>query len=207
MHGGETVSCSSSGTKSAAPGSDETPQKPEFTQVTSSMFVDRSAVPNSAAMEFTAPSISSYPPGSNDPVDPPECGPLYWGPRPTQAGSVTWSTTRSPGTSTNFKVFHLFLLVPAERPDFRSLLGKCGTFKYQGVTFTVSPLPLQGLPSWSTAYRFTVGGVDNAGIIGPYRGLYVSALFNQKSGGDLSPNDTNALVKLFNDQVAKLEAI
>jgi hypothetical protein len=28
--------------------------------VTSSMFVDRSAVPNSAAMEFTAPSIRSY---------------------------------------------------------------------------------------------------------------------------------------------------
>ena len=55
-----TVSCSSAGNKSAAPGSNETPKKPEFTQVTSSMFVDRSAVPNSAAMEFTAPSIRSY---------------------------------------------------------------------------------------------------------------------------------------------------
>jgi len=152
-------------------------------------------------MEFTAPSIKSHPPGSNDPVDPPECGPLYWGPRPTQDGSVSWSTNNEG------KVFHLFLVVPAERPDFRSLLGKCGTFKYQGVTFTLSPLPLPGLPSWSTAYRFTVGGVDNAGIVGPYRGLYVSVIFTQQSGGDLSPNDTNALVKLFNDQVAKLEAI
>jgi len=52
-----------------------------------------------------------------------------------------------------------------------------------------------------------VGGVDGAGIVGFCRGLFVSVVFNQKPGGDLSPNDTNALVKLFNDQVAKLEAI
>jgi hypothetical protein len=97
--------------------------------------------------------------------------------------------------------------VPAERPDFRSLLGKCGTIEYQGDTFTVSPLPLPGLPSWSTPYRFTVEGVDNAGIVGFCRGLYVAVLVTQQSGGDLPPNDTNALVKLFNDQVAKLEAI
>jgi hypothetical protein len=31
--------------------------------------------------------------------------------------------------------------------------------------------------------------------------------FTQRLGGDLSPIDTNALVKLFNDQVAKLEAM
>jgi hypothetical protein len=35
----------------------------------------------------------------------------------------------------------------------------------------------------------------------------VSVVFTQLPGGDISPNDTNALVKLFNDQVAKLEAI
>ena len=67
-----TVSCSSA----------ETPQKSEFTQVTSSMFVDRSAVPNSAAMEFTAPSISSDTQGPTDPVDPPECAAIF-GDRPT----------------------------------------------------------------------------------------------------------------------------
>ena len=182
--------------------------------MTVSMLVDRSAVPNSAAMEFTAPSISSYLPGSNDPVDPPECAPIFWGPHPTQAGSVTWSTTKSPGTSTNLKVFNLWLVVPAERPDFRSLLGKCGTIEYQGFTTTESPLPLPGLPSWALATRTTAHGADGAGaeaagaaIIGLYRGLYVSVAFTQKPGGDISPNDTNALVTLFNDQVAKLQAI
>jgi len=71
----------------------------------------------------------------------------------------------------------------------------------------LSPLALPGLPSWSTAYRATVGGGHGAGIVGFCRGLFVSVVFTQQSGGDLSPNDTNALVKLFNDQVAKLDAI
>jgi hypothetical protein len=196
-----TVSCSSAVDGSGAPASTATPQKPEFTQVTSSMFVDRSAVPNSAAMEFTAPSISSYPPGSNDPVDPPECAPLFWGPAATQAGSVAWSTMRSAGTSTNNdgKYFNLFLIVPTERPELGNLLGKCGTIEFGGVTTTVSPSPLPGLPSSANATRITGQGADGACIIGLCRGLYVSVAFTQKPGGDISQNDTNALVKLFND--------
>jgi hypothetical protein len=205
------VACSSAANKSAAPGSEPSPKpKPELTQVTASMFVDRSAVPNSAAMEFTAPDISDIQ-GSNDPVDPPECAPLLWGPETTQAGSVTWSTMRSAGTSTNNdgKFFNLFLAVPAQRPDLRSLLGKCGTIEYQGAATSVTLLHLPGLPSSATATRITAQGADaaGAGIIDLCRGLYVSVVFTQKPGGDISPKDTNALVKLFNDQVAKLEAI
>jgi hypothetical protein len=144
-----------------------------------------------------------------DPVDPPECEPIFWGPRHTQAGSVSWSSTKPAGASTNSerRFFHLFLAVPAERPDLRSLLGRCGTVGYQGVTGTVSALPLPGLPSWAVATRVNVPGADGAGIIGLCRGLYVSVSFTQQPVGDLSPNDADALVKLFNDQVAKLEAI
>jgi hypothetical protein len=203
------ASCSSAVDKPVAPESTQAPQKPELTQVTSSMFVDRSAVPNNAATEFSAPDISSDMQGPSDPVDPPECGPIFWGPTPTQAGSISWSTLRSTGASTNNdgRYFHLFLVVPAERPDLRSLLGKCGTVKAQGATTRVSALSLPGLPSWALATRIIAPGADGAGIIGLCRGLYVSVAFTQKPGGDLSPNDTDALVKLFNDQVAKLEAI
>ena len=70
----------------------------------------------------------------------------------------------------------------------------------------VSPLALPGLPSSAIATRITLKA-DGADIIGLCRGLYVSVAFTQQPGGDLSPNDTNALVKLFNDQVAKIEAI
>jgi hypothetical protein len=202
------VSCSSPANKPAAPESSAPPPKPDLTQVTASMFVDRSAVPNSAAMEFTAPDIWSEPeqPG---PIDPPECQPIFSGPRSTQAGSITWTSTKPAGASTNSEVrfFNLTLLVPAERPDLRSLVGKCGAVEYQGITTRSSALPMPGLPSWAVATRIIAQGADGAGIIGLCRGLYVSVSFTQKPGGDLSPNDTDALVKLFNNQVAELEAI
>ena len=203
-----TVSCTSPANE-PAPETSEPPPKPDLTQVTTSMFVDRSAVPNSSAMEFTAPDISSEMQEQADPVEPPGCEPLFWGPRPTQAGRVSWSSTKSAGASTNSegRFFHMFLIVPAERPDLRSLLGKCGTVEYQGITTRVSALPMPGLPSWAVATRIFAHGTDGAGIIGLCRGLYVSVAFTQQPVGDLSPNDTDALVKLFNDQVAKLEAI
>jgi len=206
------VSCSSGASKSTPPVGNETPQKPEFTQVTTAMFVDQSAFPNSSAMEFTAPTISNDAQGTTDPVDPPECGPIYWGPPFSQIGFVNWSTMRSDGESTNNegREIKLFLALAAERPDLRALLGKCGTVRYQGVTsITVAPLPLPGLPSWADSSRITTPGVAGAaaGIVGLYRGLFVSLTFTQLPGGDISPNDTDALVKLFNDQVTKLEAM
>ena len=140
------VSCSSGVNESAAPEGSELPRRPELTQVTSSMYVDRSAVPNSAAMEFAAPDISRDIEGTSDPVDPPECAPIYWGPAPTEAGSVSWSSTTSPGTSTKLKLFNLFLAVSAERPEFTTLLGKCRTIEYQGLTPRSSPFPCLGCP-------------------------------------------------------------
>jgi hypothetical protein len=203
------VSCSSVATKSAGPSSSETPQKPDFTQVTTAMFVDRSAFPNSSAMEFKAPTISNDPQGTTDPVDPPECGPIYWGPPFSQQGFVEWSSMRSDGKSTNKegRDIRLALALAAERPDLRALLGKCGTIRYQGVTYTVTPLHLPGLPSWADSSRINTPGVTAAGISGFYRGLLVAVFFTQLPGGDISPNDTDALVNLFNDQVTKLAAI
>ena len=173
------------------------------------MFVDRSAVPNTAATQFSAPDITSDVQETLDPVDPPECGPIFWGPKATQAGSISWSTLRSTGASTNNdgRYFQLFLYVPAERPDLKSLLGRCGTIKYKGTTSRASVLSLPGLPSWALATRVAAPGADGAGIIGLCRGIYVSVAFTEKPSGELSPTDTDALVNLFNGQVAKLEAI
>ena len=124
-------------------------------------------------------------------------------------GSVSWSTTSTPDTSSidELRVFHLFLSVPVERPDFVSTLGSCKTVTYQGVATKASLLRLPGVPNWATATRIVSQGADGAGIIGLCRGLYVSVAFTQKPGGDLAPDDTTALVKFFNDQATKLEAI
>jgi hypothetical protein len=75
------------------------------------------------------------------------------------------------------------------------------------MTTTISALPMLGVPSWALATRVVAHGADGAGILGLCRGLYISVSFTQQPVGDLSPNDTDALVKLFNNQVAKLEAI
>ena len=204
-----TVSCSSAVSKSPASGDAQTSQKPELTQVNSSMFVDQSAVSTNPAVHFAPPSISSDRQGPNPPVDPPECGPIIWGPVTPQVGFVKWSTTKpaAPPVNAVSNDFSLYLGVPAERPDLKSLSSKCDTVRFHGVTTTYSSLAAPELPSWAVASRVTVSGASGAGIIGFCRGLYISASFLQKPGGDISRTDTDTLVRLFNAQVAKLEAI
>jgi hypothetical protein len=199
------VACSS--TIAPPQASESKPQKPELTEVTTSMLVDRSAIPGSAAMEFTPPSITTDIDVPVDGIDPAECGPLFRGPISKQLGSASWSTSGSPETATEVELFSLSVLVPSERPDLRSLLPKCEIVRYQGVVGNTSPLSLPGAPNWALGTRVSTQGADGAGLIGLVRGLYVSVVFTQKPNGDISPDDTEALVKLFNDQVAKLEAV
>lgn len=207
-----TVSCSSAKDESSSSsGESPTPTsaaeaqpKADFTNVTPEMFVGRTAVPNGLALAFTPPEISTDVP-PNDPVTPPECGPIFFGPTPTQYGSIGWQTPPSDtGTGSGYK---LFLIVPAERPDIKSLVGKCSTIEHQGSTVNVAALPLQGVPDWATATRTTTDGADGATIIGLFRGLYISVTFSQTPAGDLAVGDSDGLVRLFYEQVKKLEAM
>lgn len=203
------VSCSSGTDESTSSSGNGPPQKSDFTQVTTEMFVDRSALPNSSAMAFGAPTISKDPQGTTDPVDPPECGPIFWGPPFSQRGSVSWSTLTTDDTSPKKegKDVRLFLALAAARPDLKALVGKCGTVRYQGTTETIAPLPLPGLPSWADATRISVAGATGVGVLGLYRGLYISLTFTQLPAGDISPDDTHAVVQLFNAEVTKLETM
>lgn len=203
-----TVSCSSAaddssaGQESAAPASAESP-KPDFTQVKGPMFVERTGLLNGLGMVFTPPDIKTDVGAPNGPVVPPECGPIFWGPTPTQFGSESWSTM----TPTKNSGFKLILTVPAERTDFAALVGKCGTIEHQGASVTVTPLSLPGVPQWATAMRTAAEGADGAQIIGLYRGLYISVVFNQTPAGDLAADDSDALARLFYEQVRKLESL
>ena len=68
-------------------------------------------------------------------------------------------------------------------------------------------MTLPGLPEWADATRITVGDATGVGVLGLYRGLYISLTFFQLPSGDISADDKRALVQLFNDQVGKLEAM
>jgi hypothetical protein len=120
---------------------------------------------------------------------------------------VSWSAPKSPDAPTAASEFKLVLTVPAERTDFASLVGKCSSIEYQGSTVTIAPLALQGVPTWATATRTSTKGADGAGIIGLHRGLYVSVAFNKTPAGELSPDETNALARLFYEQVTKLDTM
>src|SRR5262249_45937068 len=93
-----TVACSSGAHQSAT--QSETPNKPDLTQVTSSMFVERSAVPASPPMQFVGPNIR-VDTGGNPPVYPSECGPIFNGPAGTQSGEVKWMTATATGGALN----------------------------------------------------------------------------------------------------------
>ena len=90
------------------------------------------------------------------------------------------------------------------------MLGKCGTIHTGELTTTASP-PLQhpGLPDSAVAWRWNSQGPyasKGVQIVGLSRGLYVEVSTFKMNGDEISPADIDMLVKLFNEQVSKLEA-
>ncbi|WP_319436696.1 hypothetical protein [Mycobacterium sp. RTGN5] len=216
-----TVSCSSSANHSAAQGSESPPQRTDFTQVTESMFVDASAIPDGPALNFSGAALNSD--GHNpydDPVDPPECAPIFSGPAHGQKGAALWSKWPTDGSDLPVETVTVLIAVPTGQPDLRGLrdlLGKCKTSHLGGLTSTASP-PLQhpGLPESAVAWSYDATGVapiiggevhfTGLEIFGLSRGLYVEVSTTHTNGVKVSPADTDTLVNLFNDQVRKLEA-
>ncbi|MGO4443805.1 hypothetical protein AB4Z42_10675 [Mycobacterium sp. 2YAF39] len=214
-----SVACSSPTNQSAQPaaqGSESPPQRPDFTQVTESMFVDASAIPDASAWDFTGAVLNSdgnYP--NDDQIDPPKCAPLFSGLPHGQKGAAGWSMWPTDGSDADMpeQNFTVLLAVPTGQPDLqglRDLLGKCGTFHAGELTSTVSP-PLQhpGLPDSAVAWRQNSKGPygsKGAEIVGLSRGLYVEVYTWRTDGDEASPADIDILVNLFNEQVTKLQA-
>jgi len=204
-----TISCSS-------PGSESPPPRPDLTQVTESMFVGASAIPDSSAWDFTGAVLNpdgNYP--YTDQADPPECTPLASGLPHGLKGAADWTMwpTDDPDANMPKQTFTVLIAVPMETPDLqglRDLLRKCGTFHADELTSTVSP-PLQhpGLPDSAVAWRQVSKGPfgsNGTEIVGLSRGLYVEVYTWRTDGADTSPADMDILVNLFNEQVSKLEA-
>jgi hypothetical protein len=90
--------------------------------------------------------------------------------------------------------------VTSDPPDVNTLLNNCGTVSGSGliaplVTWNIEPLSLAGVPSWAGAVAMN----GDATVFGTYRGVFIKS----SSGLDRE----NDAVKIFNDQVAKLEAV
>jgi hypothetical protein len=216
-----SVACSSPADQSGAQGGESPPPRPDFTQVTESMFVGESAIPDGAAKNFSGAVLNADGHNPNDDgVDPPECAPIASGPAHGQGGAAQWTKWPTDGSDMPVETVKVLISVPTGRPDLqalRTLLGKCKTLQAAGLSWTASP-PLQhpGLPESAVAWRYEQTGVSpvigeevhitGLAIFGLSRGLYVRVSTDHTNGEEISPADIDMLVKLFNDQVAKLQA-
>ncbi|HZQ31632.1 MAG TPA: hypothetical protein VFB19_07840 [Mycobacterium sp.] len=173
--------------------------KPDITQLTDQMLVGRSSFPDMAGAQWQS--------GIRNPDDmpelrtrPDECSALSGPLHPTQMASA--SLTAESGTS-----MHINISLTSERPDLKQVVKDCGTVKLVGipVTITTKPRDLSGVPDWATAVEIRSGSVSSVAVLGFVRGVHVRAAY-LANGTALKSDQLTDLVKLFNDEVAKLQA-
>lgn len=176
-------------------------RKADIKQLTSSMLVDRSSFPEMKDARFLGPKMAGNSPQSVSPIDPPECSALVL---QTMSQSVTGGLTDGKTI-----MFNATIALLTERSDFKSVVSKCGTFKVGAVTSTVTQRSLPGLPEWATAILLTTSAlpdITELEVMGYYRGVLIQSGCRKKGAGDPSEQDIASLVKIFKDQVARLEA-
>jgi hypothetical protein len=193
-----TVACSSGARHSGAS------QKSDIKQLTDSMFVDPSSFPVVDGAQWFSPKSIDNSTRATIVIDPSECSPLLLGPTASQQ-KFEGLTKRS------MRSFSVTLAVPTERPDYKALVGRCGTVTShqaeggRGITRHFKLRELGGLPDWATVVQDDADTRPAVTIVGVYRGILISASYSEQVSEDPSPTNEAALVKIFNAQVDKLE--
>ena len=210
-------------------GGEEKPsRKPDITNLTSEMLVDRSAFPDSTGGKWISGVNSAGEAPSEMPnlsVDPPECAEFYSSPKTaSQTATATLAKLRPGG----LRSMRVRLALTPDHPNLKAILDKCQSFKQtfesggRSVTTDIqlSPLNADGVPPWAVAAVVTSSSkttirlpisITAATISGYYRGVLVIVSSNNvglRRETDAAEDAANAdeLVKLFNTQIEKLEA-
>lgn len=204
-------------------------RKRDIASLTSEMLLDRSSFPeasegktkwvsgvnNSTSREPEVPGVS---------FDPPECGSIFGTKGATQTGAATLTRRQADGVGS----LRVGLTITPERRDLQGYLAKCGsytqTIEVAGHPLTtelqLKPLDMPAdVPPWAigavmssaTKHRVLLPmSMTSATVAGYYRGVLVTvsnSLIRRGSGrDDVDPGTADELVKLFNEQIQKLEA-
>jgi hypothetical protein len=204
--------------------------KPEITNLTKDLLVDKSDFPEIRGGEWNSALIDNPRkelalPGKT--ITPEECadfgGPIYSFDQKAQAGF----TASDPDGE---RSIILRLGISPQRPDLKIHREKCRSFTVSfvaaGHTVTmdahVGPLDASGLPSWAVGTVMTYANSSvadvpvsvsmmTATVAGYCRGVLVHVAYTDlghgsQEKGPPSPETTHDLVALFNAQVAKLKA-
>lgn len=204
-------------------------RKPDITELTSDMLVDRASFPDPSGGKWISGVNDAGDAPSEMPnltVDPPECADFYSSPTSaTQTATATLAKLQ-PGGLHSMRVR---LALTPDRPNLKAFVDKCQSFRQtfeaggRSVTTDIqlSPLDAEGVPPWAVATVITSASkaavrlpiaITASTISGYYRGVLVVATSNDiglRTGRDDADDDAanaEALVKLFNTQIEKLEA-
>ncbi len=207
---------------------DKPSRKPDITNLTSEMLVERSSFPDPSGGKWISGVNSAGDTPSDMPnltVDPPECADFYSSPSSaTQTATATLAKLQPGGLHT----MRVRLALTPDHPNLKRFVEKCQTFKQtfeqggRSVTTDIqmNPLDADGVPPWAVATVITSASkaairlpisITASTISGYYRGVLVVATSNDiglRMESDGSDDVTHAedLVKLFNTQIEKLEA-
>lgn len=209
-------------------GSDKPSRKPDIAQLSGDLLVDRSAFPEIRGGKWISGVDDPGGAQSNLPnltTDPPECSALYGDAKGATQSATATLANLEPGGLRSMRVH---LAITRDPPNVKQYLQKCQSFtqtfeaggRAVSTEVQLNPLDVAGVPPWavatvltssaSTAIRLPVS-VTAAMISGYYRGVLVVASSNEirlraKNNAAIDPETAAALVELFNDQIAKLEA-
>jgi hypothetical protein len=202
--------------------------KPDITQLTRDLLVDKSAFPEFDGGKRSSGLGTGKGSGmSNLSIDPQECADLYgYSKSATQAAYATVSKLGRGG----LRSMEVHLAITPDQPNLKDDLEKCRSFtvssEIAGRTMTVEtqldPLEAPGAPPWAVATEMKSSSSPLAGIpislsvttdsiSGYYRGVLVVTGYHQfnrrtEDSDTVGSDAVNDLVKLFNAQVEKLEA-
>lgn len=175
--------------------------KPDIGQLTVSMIADRQSFPVAEDASWNGPRIDPYSGGSRSAYEPQQCSILVTG--PAAADGIGKANMRI-----GDRHLAVEISIATERPDFAAILDQCPTVTKGDQTAQLSRKMTEGLPSWSTELALNTTSGDhmheNLGIMGIYRGVYI--LVEASNDGTITTDNAAAAVKIFNDEVAILEA-
>ncbi len=201
--------------------------KPDITELTPNLLVNRSAFPEISGGKWISGVNGAGGARSDMPnmtIDPPECADLYGDSKAaTQTATATLANLQPSGLHS----MRVHLAITQQHRNMKDYLQKCRsftqTFETSGHSVTtdvrLDPLDADGVPPWavatvmsssSAAARRIPVSVTAATVSGYYRGVLVVASSNRinlrpKGDAAIGAEATDDLVRLFNTQVEKLE--
>lgn len=203
--------------------------KPDITRLTDNLLVDRSAFADfSGGTWRSGPGVTGQKQSATAgiSVSPSECADLFG-----DVGSAVQTAIASltDERATGLRSTQVDLAITPSRQNLADLVKKCRSFTMSfdlpgqtvAVQTQVDPLDVSGVPPWAVAATvksvtsptagITSMSMSVATVAGYYRGILVMASRNEFTprSSDSAPIDSHSagnLVKLFNAQVAKLEA-